>query len=408
MGAIIPVLRNPSDSALAGLVSSRLNLLLQVAVYAALLPFILRVPGRIVRAALANPALMLLLLFVLMSCGWSLMPFYSFRRALVFAATTVVGLYIGTRFDLREQQRFIAVATVICALLSVLFIVALPHYGTDVGANEGSWRGVFLQKNIFGRYLVLGMITLFCWPTEGVRSKLGKWFVLALSVGLLIGSLSKGSWVVLVVAALLVPLYRLFRVDFKGLMVGISMAAAALGLAAVYVLSNLDAIFSLLGKDATLTARIPIWTTLLTMSQGKRWLGYGYEGFWSTNLMNVTWLLGGFAPGKAHNGFIDLLLEVGVVGLGIFAICAVVAITRAIKVIARERDLQSEWPLLMLSLLLIYNLFESDLMVQNGFIWVLFVALSVSTQRAWSLHAARTRVPRATQLSAAGYEPCPQ
>jgi len=146
------------------------------------------------------------------------------------------------------------------------------------------------------------------------------------------------------------------------------------------------------------------------LSVNHRWLGFGFAGFWSTNLANVTWILGGFAPGKAHNGFIDMLLEVGVFGVLIFLLSAAIAMRRSMRLITRERTLEAEWPLLLLSLVLLDNMFESDLMVQNGFLWVLFVAVTVSAQRAWSL--SRSRAPVATgnvaQISAAGYEPCPQ
>jgi O-antigen ligase len=193
-------------------------------------------------------------------------------------------------------------------------------------------------------------------------------------------------------------------------MVAASVAIVVLTATLAYVLSNLDTFFQLLGKDATLTARVPIWKALLAMSVNHRWLGYGFDGFWTKNLVNVKWILGGFAPGKAHNGFIDLMLELGLFGLGIFALAAIVAFRRAIQIIARERTLESEWPLLILTLILLYNAFESDLVAQNGFLWVLFVAVSVSAQRAWSLSRATVPVlvENVTPLSAVGYEPCPQ
>jgi O-antigen ligase len=104
------------------------------------------------------------------------------------------------------------------------------------------------------------------------------------------------------------------------------------------------------------------------------------------------------------------MLELGLFGLGIFALAAIVAFRRAIQIIARERTLESEWPLLILTLILLYNAFESDLVAQNGFLWVLFVAVSVSAQRAWSLSRATVPVlvENVTPLSAVGYEPCPQ
>jgi O-antigen ligase len=118
----------------------------------------------------------------------------------------------------------------------------------------------------------------------------------------------------------------------------------------------------------------------------------------------------GWRPYKAHNGFIDILLDLGLLGLGIFGLNTAIAFWRSMKLVARERTLESQWPLLMLSLLLLYNVFEIDLIVPNSFVWVVYVAISVSVQRAWAVNRATERtVGSATvQFSAPEYEPCPQ
>jgi len=407
MGAIFPVLRNPGDN---NMVSDMPSLLLQMAVYALLLPFILRARGTILNGILKNPVLMSLVFMALVSFVWSGDPTFSLRRGLVFAATTVVGLYIGARFDLREQLRLVTAALAICVFLSVFFIVAMPTYGFDIGVNADGWRGVFLQKNYFATYMVFAAITFICFRAESFAESIIKYLGLALSVVLVAGSLSKGSYVVMVVSILLVFLYRLLNLYWKRLIPAAIVTFALLAVAGIYVASNFGAFLQMLGKNANLNGRIPLWTAVLSVSSNNRWFGYGYAGFWITNEHSI-WSMIGWAPLKAHNGFIDLLLELGLVGLALFAVNTAIALRRSVKLVLREHTLESQWPLLMLSLILLYNVFESDLMVQNIFMWVAYAAVTVSTQRAWSVSRATERSERPdspAEFSAPGYEPCPQ
>jgi len=410
MGAIFPVLRNPGDVNVSLQSSSMLNMLVQLSVYAAILIFMLRVPWDILRAVFKNPAITGILVYVLISCAWSGVPFFTLRRAIVFTATTAAGLFIGVRFDSRQQLRLVAVALLICVVLSAVFILALPEYGTDVAPNLGAWRGVFLQKNIFARYIVIAAVTLICFRAETFREKIAKYGGLVLAVGLLIGSLSKGSYVVMLVSILLMLLYRVLYFNWKRLIPAATVALTTVAVGAVFVLSNADAFFKLLGKDASLNGRIPMWAAILAVSAQQRWLGFGFYGFWSTQSYAVWSQLHSFTPLKSHNGFVDVLVDLGLVGLGLLALNTVVVLWRAMELVAREKTLESQWPLLMLSLILFYNLFESDLMVVNGFMWVFYVAITVSTQRA--LGAYRAPVPGASspalQLASATYDPCPQ
>ncbi|MGY3611533.1 O-antigen ligase family protein, partial [Bradyrhizobium sp. Lot11] len=64
-----------------------------------------------------------------------------------------------------------------------------------------------------------------------------------------------------------------------------------------------------LGKDATLTGRVPLWE-LVDREISDRWmLGYGYQAFWTIDNPKAThiWLMLGWAAPHAHNGYRDIL-----------------------------------------------------------------------------------------------------
>jgi exopolysaccharide production protein ExoQ len=409
LGAIIPVLRNPAHISSEIQASDPFALLLQVLIYGAALIFMIPNAARLLRALASSPALASFLLLVLVSGVWSAAPLFTLRRALWFLLTSAFGLYFGARFEIKEQIRLLASALGVCIVLSVFFIVALPRYGYDLLLYKDAWRGVFFHKNVLGCYMVVAAITFLCFRAETLAERAGRYLCLALSVGLLIGSEAKGSYVVMLVSILLMFLYRLLHLYWKRLIPAATIALGLLALGAAYVASNADAILQALGKNATLTGRIPLWADVLAISSHNRWLGYGFGGFWATNSHSV-WSMVGWMPHESHNGFIDILLELGVIGLVIFALNTVIALSRTVKLVARERTLESQWPLLMLSLILLYNMFESNLMVQNGFLWVAYVAMTVSAQRVWNAGRATvpTEAPPDVQLSGLEYQSCPQ
>jgi O-antigen ligase len=408
MGAIVPVLRNPGHVTGEIQASDSLSVLLQLLIYGGAMIFMLPNLGRLLQALAQNPVLCCLLLLVLSSTVWSTVPFFTLRRAIWFMLTTGFGLYLGTRFDIKEQLRLVAYALAVCVFLSVAFVVALPRYGIDMAMYHGAWRGVFFHKNSLGSYMVIATITFLCFRSKTGGEFAARYFAMALSLCLLIGSAAKGAYVTMMVSILLIFFYQLLRIDWKRLIPAATVALTFLGIAAAYVATNADMFLRALGKDASLTGRIPLWTTVLAVSSGKQWLGYGFAGFWATN-SHLVWSIVAWKPAKAHNGYIDLLADLGWFGVGIFALNTAMAFWRAVKLAAHERTTESQWPLLMLSVILVYNIFETDLMQVHSFFWVAYVTITVSTQRAWRLSCASTPAlaPNAPQLPGAGYEPCP-
>ena len=78
-------------------------------------------------------------------------------------------------------------------------------------------------------------------------------------------------------------------------------------------------ILLLLGKDPTLTGRTGIWKLVIASAVKRPILGFGYRAFW-TGLQGESAHLAlteGWSPTGAHNGFLDVWLNLGLVGLGI-------------------------------------------------------------------------------------------
>ena len=81
-----------------------------------------------------------------------------------------------------------------------------------------------------------------------------------------------------------------------------------------------DTLLLLIGKDPTLTGRTVIWAYVIQDIWIKPWLGWGYYGFWTMSnpaAVEVSDAMGFVVP-HAHNGLLEFLLSVGVLGTALF------------------------------------------------------------------------------------------
>ena len=148
---------------------------------------------------------------------------------------------------------------------------------------------------------------------------------------------------------------------------------------AVGLLWNSGNVLDLLGRDDTFTGRTDIWDAALGSIGSRPIFGYGFGAFWRGEagpskavVDSVDWV----TP-NAHNGVLDLCLELGIAGLLVFAIGFGQRFRTALQEYRRQESSGAMWPFLFLSFLLVYNLTESTLLVQNSLSWALYASLLV-------------------------------
>src|SRR5271156_4730203 len=285
LSAVLELLRNPEHLVNTDTqASDTFNLVLQIGIYVFALLFMSPILGRVWKAMLMNPVLLSLLALVLASSLWSEVHFFTFRRGIILVATTLFGFYFATRYDNGEQLRLVAYALSVCAVLSVVFIVAAPRYGFDtgLGRHSDSFRGVFLQKNILAHSMVIGILTWFCLRPRKIGEAILKYLMIVTMLGLVIGSLSAGSYVMMIICILLIFLYRVVRLYQGRSLVPVAVGiGTALLLGAIVARINQEAILRILGRSSSLTGRVPMWRALLVKVSERPWLGYGFRGVWA-------------------------------------------------------------------------------------------------------------------------------
>lgn len=333
-------------------------------------------PREVLSAALRNPLTLLLIAFALVSRGWSAAPDITLRRGIALAGTTLCGVWLAGRFRGRELMTILGWAMGIAAVLSLLFALAVPELGIHQdGDFRGAWRGIYMQKNGLGKMMVLGALVFILLALREEGRARRKWQALALlCAALVLLSTSTTSTLILGALVLLVPLYRGLASRSRWLVpaaLGIALPVAGIALA---VITDVEGALGLFGKDTTLTGRTELWEYATATIGDRLWYGYGYGAFWqvSTRAQGIYAAIG-WDAWHAHNGLLELGLNLGVIGIVLFLAGYVVGLMRGTGALLAGAREEGIWILGFLTFVLLGNLTESAVLEQNVY-WILYVA----------------------------------
>lgn len=316
------------------------------------------------------------------SIFWSFIPSMTKTRSIALVGTSLFGLYLASRYTLREQLKLLGWMFGLVLVLSLLFAVALPKYGIMGGTHAGAWRGIYVHKNVFGKVMVLSTIILLLLALDVKKQRWLLWLGVGLSFGLLVMARSTTSLLNLVMLLTVIPIYQTLRWRYILMLPAVLTLLTVSGSVSLWVTTNLDSLLGALGKDATLTGRTEMWPYIVEMIEKQPWLGYGYSGFWQMQNWNspaaYVWRASGWMAPNAHNGFLDIWLQLGLLGFSIFLLGFLTTLLRGLNWVRLLRGSEGLWPVLYLTYTLLTNLTETSLMIQNDVFWVFYVAVAFS------------------------------
>jgi len=336
-----------------------------------------------------NAKWILLLAFVaIASTVWSQDPLLTLRRSLVMFATTSFGIYFGCRFTVPQQLRLLGWTCALVVLTSCFMAIFLPRFGVDHHLFPGAWKGAFTHKNSLSRAMVLSaLVFYFARPPVGWWVR---WVGIAGALCLLVLSKSATGIVVFAAMVLTLPLYRLLRSKLNvAVPVSIVGGLAAVG-SGFLLYTMLHSLLEALHRDTTLTGRAELWYAILLSIAKRPWLGYGFNAFWKANgeastvIQQVRWFVQG-----AHNGFLDVTLDLGILGLSILITGYVILWHRALRLMRKTAGVVPIWLCTYLAFMFFSNLTESAILVQNNIFWILYVSTAVCV----SVYAPRPEWP---------------
>lgn len=322
--------------------------------------------------------LLLLLAFTCLSILWSEDRYLTFLRDAALVGTTALGLYLGERLSLQSQIRLLVRVLGIAAVFSLLFGLFLPRLGIGDGDLTGDWFGIFPHKNLLGLNMALGfgLFSLLFWSN---RRK----YILYLpgaALCLLLVWLSRSATAAVCcagAAAVLVlvrPVLRAWRRLTRARRLALIALTIVLTVVAV---DQYDRSLDLLDRDAGLTGRTQMWALVAVMISQKPWLGYGYGAFWRgySSPAGELWDALGMEFFYSHNGFLDVWLDVGAIGLVLVILAYVIAFRRSLIFATKDASMSAIWPLFFLVFLLLSNLTEGSILHTNSLPSILFTAI---------------------------------
>ena len=345
-------------------------------VLAALLPVVLRLRS-LMRAAFACLPLLPYLTIAVASILWSQNAALSLQRVISLLATSLFGLYFSVMFSQRTQVRMLLAATSIPALLSILMVLIAPQYAINETNHAGAWQGVFGGKNACAMVMVIGVAAAMSYEPKSIVTRMWKVTSLVLFTVIAVKADSSAAVVVLLAMVVLVHLLRhLTRYEPRTRALLCSLLAIFCILAGIVATQSIPEILKLLNRDATLTGRTVLWAQVWQSITERPLLGYGYGAFWnglSGPSARIVLSMGWNAP-HAHNGFLDIWLCLGLLGLAAFCLLLVQCVFRILQVMQSHEMGRNLWLITGFVLVILYNLDESVLIFTPSLMWTIFVS----------------------------------
>lgn len=383
-GALFPLLLADADGALGDPAKAKLRLMcLPAYIFASLI--LIRNSRQFSIAIGRNLLLPVILFLPFLSVLWSVGPSTTLRRAIGLLFTVLLAYALAIRFTPRQLLLIVFATLGVCILLSVAMLAVSPALAHTPG--DGAMRGIFINKNSLGWYACLMLLvatTVFLDGTLGLR-RVASVLLLAGAI-CLAGSGSMTAMIATGSAYFLIAFYILLQ-RTRGIsrvvivLISIQVSVGALVMLHEFLVPLLEA----LGKDATLTGRVPLWELVDLQIADRLLLGYGYQSFW-TDANPSAWAIWSeirWQAPHAHNGFRDTMLSFGLSGTILFIMLLVRAVYQGAVLQCHDPHFGWLWINVYTVVLLVMNLTESLFLIQNDAIFILFATGVIM----FSLHA---------------------
>lgn len=331
--------------------------------------------------------LIAMLAYICISTAWSITPSSTIKRAiLLIFLVAVCAVAVGSwNRDWRADKfsKLLASPMACLLFLSILITAIMPSKAfTEIG-----WRGIMSHKNEAGQMMAfITLLLLYGVCHEKLSRKLRAVLVIVAVIGLLLAKSTTALLALIIgvgITELLLIKSTVNRLNtWQVAFVGVLLMASTLLFFAfqLELLPSLNTMYlellAALGKSDTFTGRTAIWDLVLGESRFHNPLiGGGYGGFWiGRDSVSGYVLVGdGLYPGQAHNGYIDIYNDLGIVGLCILGAVIVAALYRAWRLISLNHP-EAKIHLAITLMCIFLNLGESTFLRNTTFMNIVFLA----------------------------------
>jgi exopolysaccharide production protein ExoQ len=112
-----------------------------------------------------------------------------------------------------------------------------------------------------------------------------------------------------------------------------------------------------IGRNPTLTGRTELWPVVLALEENPLF-GTGFESFWLGPRLEKIWGVHWWRPNQAHNGYLEIYLTLGWIGIGLLALVAINGYRNILQML-RSDPVGAKLRLAYFVVAIAYNLTES-------------------------------------------------
>jgi exopolysaccharide production protein ExoQ len=290
--------------------------------------FILQKRQEVLRLINTNKLLIGFIVYLGITAFWSELGGASIRKWVRLVGNIVMAAVIVTEPQpLEAIKSLFRRATYFLIPMSVMWIKYFPELGVIyTKGGEKLWTGVAVYKNGLAQLVLvmtfsLGFVAVTAWrERSGIKQTtiLYNTIILLMCLWLLKGhgnqhSASAVATLIIGMTIVISSRTAMIRGSFRHICL-LAMLAIGFFLILEVAFGVTEFVVTSLGRDMTFTDRVPLWKTLLAWGNEKPLFGYGYESFWTGDRLI---LIPGFQ--EAHNGYLELFLDGGMLALLLFA-----------------------------------------------------------------------------------------
>lgn len=241
---------------------------------------------------------------------YSASPVLTVKRSIIFlcALLALIAFIHRSHSPVRTMQRMLIGGTGIAAWVSIFGWIAFPASAVSIAERPGL-AGVSGHPNTLAPVMVIGFLVSLGVPDESRSLRLR-----VVQAGLLIALVLTNS--ITSIALLLTSALLFLCMTVSSYRRGVAQMAL-LVLAALVLFIGPQAVkhglFETAGRDPSLSGRDELWKEVLVQGLETPVFGNGYGAFWYEGRGRE--IVGTWNPRQAHNAYVDVFVDLGVVGV---------------------------------------------------------------------------------------------
>ena len=360
-------------------------------------------------------ALGVFLVLATLSLAWSFYPGASAIGLVILWTTTVAALFLALTLTWAELLRSLsaalrwalALSLVFELVVSVLVRHAVLPFFVDYGGGRvpaafywsrgmllhgGPIEGIVANRNLLG-FLALLAVIVFSIQLAARTVRHGRGVAWLVFAGLMVVLTRSATVTIALCAVAVVVLFALWarrRGPDRRRPIYLTATASVVAVVGAIVAFT-PQLLGLFGKSEDLTGRLDIWASVTGLALRRPSFGWGWMGYWAPWVEPFKGLAvrKGVVYLQAHNAWLDVWLQLGVIGVIAFATLVLSTLWRSwFLAVDRPRLAVADTapyaasallPLLLVAALIAQSVAESRLLIEYG--WLLLVMLAVMTKR---------------------------